>query len=97
MWDWKAGFHFIKAGRPDPPGMREALFPPLNLRIQNNGAIEWDAAVGKTYQIQQAASLAPSISWQTISTQTLVLPQTASFVPDPSPSASRFFRVLWVK
>lgn len=31
MWDWKAGFHYWKedgtGGAPDPPGMREALFP----------------------------------------------------------------------
>ena len=77
--------------------MREALFPPLNLHIQNNAAIEWDGAVGKTYQVEQTASLAPPISWQAISTQTLVLPQTASYVPAPSPSASKFFRVQWVK
>jgi endoglucanase len=97
MWEWKAGFHYIKSGQPDPPGMREALFPPLNLRIQNNAAIEWDGAVGKTYQVEQTASLAPPISWQAISTQTLVLPQTASYVPAPNPSTSRFFQVQWVK
>ena len=97
MWEWKAGFHYIKSGRPDPPGMRDALFPPLNLRIQDNGAIEWDGAVGKTYQIEQAASLAQPISWQTVSTQTVVLPQIPSYAPAPSRSASQFFRVHWIK
>ena len=33
MWDWKAGFHYWKGtpqdGAPDPPGMREALFPEV--------------------------------------------------------------------
>ncbi|MEO8429428.1 MAG: glycoside hydrolase family 5 protein [Verrucomicrobiota bacterium] len=97
MWDWKAGFHYFKAGRPEPPGMRHALFPPLSLRIQLNGVVEWDGAVGKSYQVDQTASLAPPIFWQVISTQTLVLPQTPFYVPDPNPTASQFYRVRWVK
>ena len=26
MWDWKSGFHYSRDGKPDPAGMRDALF-----------------------------------------------------------------------
>jgi endoglucanase len=97
MWDWKAGFHYIKSGSPDPPGMRDALFPAVSLRIQAGGAIEWDGAVGKTYVVEQASFLAPPISWQSVSTQMLVSPQFLSYDPRTNAAASVFVRVLWIK
>jgi len=97
LWDWKAGFHYIKSGLPDPPGMRDALFPQPQLRRRDNGAIEWDTALGKTYTVEQASSLASPITWQTVSTQTLVRTNLLFYIPPPSPDAARFFRVQWVK
>ncbi len=97
MWDWKAGFHYIKSGRPDPPGMRDALFPPISLRIQVDGAIGWDGAVGKTYVVDQASSLTPPVSWQTVSTQMLVSPQTLSYDPRTNATVPGYFRVQWIK
>ena len=97
MWDWKAGFHYIKSGQPDPPGMRDAMFPRPQLRSQRNGTIEWDGAVGKTYLVEQSSSLTPSISWQAVSTQTVVAPQPLSYAIKTNEGAQVFVRVLWLK
>jgi len=97
MWDWKAGFHYIKSGRPDPPGMRDALFPTVSLQIHANGKIEWDGAVGKTYVVEQASFLTPPISWQSVSTQMLVSPQSLSYDLKTNAAAPVFIRVLWIK
>ena len=97
LWDWKAGFHYIKAGQPDPPGLRDALFPSPVLRNQSNGAIQWEGALGKVYRVEQAASLTPPILWNTVSTQTLVSPQLLSYQPQSGPETPAFFRVRWVK
>jgi endoglucanase len=78
MWDWKAGFHYIKSGQPDPPGMRAAIFPPILLRIRTSGAIEWDGAVGKNFVVEQCSSLTPPGSWQGVSTQMLTSLQSLS-------------------
>ena len=97
MWDWKAGFHYIKSGQPDPPGMRDAMFPRPQLRSLRNGTIEWDGAVGKTYLVEQSSSLAPSTSWHAVSTQMVVSPQTLSYDIKTNAAAPVFFRVQWVK
>ena len=97
MWDWKAGFHYITSGQPDPPGMRDALFPRPELRSQRSGTIEWDGAVGKTYVVELSSSLAPPISWHAVSTQTLVSPQPLSYAIQTNEAAPAFVRVLWIK
>jgi len=97
MWDWKAGFHYIKSGKPDPPGMRTALFPVPQLRSQRDGTIEWDGAVGKTYVVEQSLSLTLSNSWQAVSTQMLVSPQILSYDIKTNAAGPVFVRVQWVK
>ena len=97
LWDWKAGFHYIKNGQPDPPGMRSALFPPIELQSPSNGRIEFDAAVAKTYVVERAPSLTQPMSWRTVSTQTLLTPQFVYQDPQPTTNAAAFYRVQWVK
>jgi len=97
MWDWKAGFHYIKSGQPDPPGMRDAMFPVPQLRSQLSGTIQWDGAVGKTYLVEQSSSLTPPISWQAVSTQMLVSPQPLSYDIKTNAGGPVFVRVQWVK
>jgi endoglucanase len=97
MWDWKAGFHYIKAGQPDPPGLRDAMFPRPQLRRQKSGRLEWDGAVGKTYAVELTSSLASPLSWHTVSTQTLTSPQLLFYDPAPSPGGAGYFRVEWIK
>jgi len=97
MWDWKAGFHYIKSGQPDPPGMRDAMFPRPQLLSQRSGTIEWDGAVGKTYLVEQSSSLTPPILWNAVSTQTVVAPQPLSYAIKTNEAAPVFVRVLWIK
>ena len=96
MWDWKAGFHYIKNGQPDPPGMREAIFPPIQLRSQTGGTIEFDGAVGKIYLVEKALSLTPPVSWKPVSTQTLASPKFLFRDLDLNVDAG-YYRVRWLK
>jgi endoglucanase len=97
MWDWKAGFHYIASGRPDPPGMREAMFPPLNLVTRSKGAIEFEAAVGKNFVIEKSLSLSPSPSWIPLATQTLVTPLFQFNDPTANGDEGAYYRVQWLK
>src|SRR5207302_6791217 len=97
MWDWKAGFHYIKNGQPDPPGMREALFPAFEVESPAPGTLEFDAAKGKTFLVQKAPSLTLPISWQPISTQTLVSPKFLYSDPQADGDSAGFYRVQWIK
>jgi endoglucanase len=97
MWDWKAGFHYIKNGRPDPPGLREALFPSFELEIRSKGTIEFDAAKGKTFLVEKASSLALPVLWQPLSTQTLVSPKFLFNDPQAVGDSVGFYRVQWLK
>lgn len=96
MWDWKAGFHYFQSGRPSPPGLRDALFPSVTLRLVGSDIIEFDAAVGKKFVLEKTSSL-ETRNWQTIETQTLLTPK-ATFT-DPLWGAGRgnFYRVRWEK
>lgn len=97
MWDWKSGFHYIKNSRPDPLGMREAMFPPIELRIQSTGGFEFEGAIGKTYIVEKAASLVPPASWQPVSTQTLASPNFVFSDAEIKANGEGFYRVQWVK
>jgi len=97
MWDWKAGFHYIQSGQPDPPGMRDAMFPVPQLRSLRSGTIQWDGAVGKTYLVEESSSLAPPISWRPVSTQMLVSPQPLSYAITTNAAGPVFVRVQWIK
>jgi endoglucanase len=97
MWDWKAGFHYIKLGQPDPPGMRDALFPVPQLRSQRSGTIQWDGALSKTYRVELSTSLTPPISWQSVSTQTVVSLLPLSYDIQTNAAGPVFVRVQWVK
>ena len=97
MWDWKAGFHYIKNGQPDPPDLREAMFPSAVLRISGKGTIEFAAAKGKTYAVEKALSLTEPISWQLISTQTLTSPSFIFQDPETDRQSGAYYRVRWVK
>jgi endoglucanase len=97
MWDWKAGFHYQKNGLPDPPGMREAIFPPIELRSTGAGVIETIAARGKTFVVERASTLVPPLSWQPLSTQTLATPNFTFADPNATGAAAGFYRVRWVK
>jgi endoglucanase len=95
MWDWKAGFHYMKNGRPDPPGMREAMFPPMELSVSASGAIEFDGAIAKTYIVQRRDSLTPPAVWQNVATQILSAPKF-QHTPEAAERGG-FYRVQWVK
>jgi len=97
MWDWKSGFHYIKDGRPDPPELREAMFPPIKLRVPASGTLEFDGAVGKTYVVERTASLSGPINWTAISTQTLTTPQMAFADPEAAQLSGAYYRVKWLK
>lgn len=96
MWDWKAGFHYSKNGRPDPAGIREAIFPPIELAASIDNGISFPAAIGKTYRVQRASSLQEPVTWETIATETLTTP--GFFYSDASlTNSGGFFRVEWIK
>jgi endoglucanase len=97
IWDWKAGFHYIKNNQPDPPGMREALFPPPRLRSRDRGLVEFDGAIGKTCVVERAWSLLPPIPWQAVSTQVLATPVFSFMDSGAGTTGSAFYRVQWVK
>lgn len=96
MWDWKAGFHYIQNGQPNPAGLREALFPPLTIATPAGGTLEFDAAKGKTFVVEKTLSLLPP-AWQSISTQTLLAPKLVFTDPKASAEGAGFYRVRWVK
>jgi endoglucanase len=96
MWDWKAGFHYEVNGSPDPPGIREAMFPPVKLLTSATGAIYFPAAIGKTFVMQQTASLLPPVAWQSVLTQTMVTPQF-TFPVSATAAPTAYYRVEWVK
>jgi len=97
MWDWKAGFHYIKNSQPDPPGMRDAIFPPIELWSSSSGSIQFDAAMGKTYVVEKASSLTPPLSWRALSTQTLASPHFLYQDPELATNAAAFYQVQWIK
>ncbi len=97
MWDWKAGFHYIRNGRPDPPEMRESIFPPIQLRVNDSGTIEFNSAIGKTFVIQRTESLVAPVSWQNVATQTLSTPNFSHSLDKTRSDAGGFYQVLWVK
>ncbi|MCU0783888.1 MAG: glycoside hydrolase family 5 protein [Verrucomicrobia bacterium] len=101
MWDWKAGFHYWKqtgnTGQPDPPALRDAIFPRPKLRSPAAGVIETDSAVGKTLIVQRAQSLAPLPSWQSVKTQTLLTPQWLYADPQATSLSNGFYRLEWLK
>ena len=97
IWDWKAGFHYLSNGLPDPPGIREALFPSPLLQSRAEGVIELVGSVGKVYTLERAFSLIPPIPWQTISTQTFVAPEFRFVDPGTNLNPAAFYRVNWVR
>jgi endoglucanase len=97
MWDWKAGFHYQLNGRPDPPGIREALFPSPTLRSLGPYTFECDGALAKCYVIHRAPALDLPILWQAIATQHLAQPKLSFTDGDPTPLRAAFYRVEWVK
>ena len=97
MWDWKAGFHYIKNGRPDPLEIRETMFPPIELKLSDSATIEFKSAVGKTFVIQRTDSLLTPVSWQNVATQTLSTPSFSHFGDTTKSDAGGFYQVLWVK
>ncbi len=96
MWDWKAGFHYIQSGQPEPTGMRTAIFQPLFLKSASPGLLQADSSIGKNLVIQRSTSLTEPVLWQNISTQMLVTPNL--IFQDPSPkTGSSIYRILWLK
>ena len=97
IWDWKAGFHYLKNGVADPPGLREALFPPPVLQSRTAGVVQFDAAIGKTYLVERALVLSPPVSWRPVSTQSLAAPKFSFTNGDTSEHPAAFYRVNWIK
>jgi endoglucanase len=97
IWDWKAEFHYFKNNQPDPPGMREALFPPPRLRSPDRGLIEFDGAIGKTCVVERTWSLLPPVPWQAVSTQVLAAPVFSYKDSGAGTTGAAFYRVRWLK
>jgi hypothetical protein len=97
IWDWKAGFHYWKEGAPDPPGLREALFPAPVLRATGKGKLEFEAALGKRLVVERTLQLTPPLNWQPISTQVLSTPAFSFTDPDAERNPSALYRVRWDK
>jgi len=96
MWDWKAGFHYLKNGIPDPPGMREAIFPPPVLTITDGATIRAEGSLGKTFILQQADPVFAPLQWQGVSTQSLTTNLFMYPIPTNSQTAD-LYRILWQK
>ncbi|HYE30660.1 MAG TPA: glycoside hydrolase family 5 protein [Methylomirabilota bacterium] len=97
IWDWKAGFHYIKNGQPDPIQLREALFPKGKLRTSARGKIEMNSAIGKTHVIHRSFALGNPAGWRPVSTQTLSSPQLIFEDAEVSESGKAFYRSEWIK
>ena len=97
MWDWKAGFHYIKNGRPEPLGMRAAMFPAPILSSSSLGAFDIQGAVGKVYRVNRTLSLTPPLVWTAIATQTLSLPTMTFSDPDATNQPGGYYQVEWLK
>jgi endoglucanase len=98
MWDWKAGFHYILNGRPDPAGMREAIFPPLALTLSTPGTVQLTAAVGKTIVLEKAVDFpGSSQGWVAVSTQVLAAAKSTLIDGEANTQAAGFYRVKWIK
>jgi hypothetical protein len=97
IWDWKAGFHYLENGIPNPPGLREALFPPPVLRSRSAGEVQFDAAIGKTYVVERTLDLLPPVTWLPVSTQYLATPKFSFTDGEGSQHSRAFYRVKWVK
>lgn len=97
MWDWKAEFRYLKNNQPDPPGLREAMFPPPRLRSAAKGLIEFDAATGKTCVLERAWSLRTPVPWEAVSTQVLAAPVFSFTDSEAGTAGAGFYRVRWVK
>lgn len=97
MWDWKAGFHYIKNGRPEPAGMRDAMFPPPVLNSPALGSFEIQGAAGKSYRVSRTPSLSAPIDWTAIATQMLTAPVMIFNDVDATNQAGGYYRVEWLK
>ena len=100
MWDWKAGFHYwveqSGSGAPDPPGMRNAMFPAPRLNASTNGAVILNGAVSKTYIFEKTLSLTSAV-WSAASTQ-VCNDVTLEFTdPDRGSASNTFYRAQWIK
>lgn len=97
MWDWKAGFHYMRLGVPHPPGMREAVFPPIRLLSVTPARFEFDGAVAKTYVVERALAVEPASGWIPVLTQTLAAPKFEFADPAGAGSGAAYYRVGWIK
>lgn len=97
MWDWKAGFHYIKDGAPDPPGMRAAMFPPLRLSSDGPGSITVRAAAGKTLTVLRSDPNGPTFDWRPIATRTLNSPLLEFLDSEAAARSGGLYRVQWQK
>jgi endoglucanase len=96
-WDWKSGFNYINrlTYQPDPPGMKDAMFPPIQLRATRQGTIESDAAAGKNFVVERRLTLSPTNGWQPVATQTLASPKFLYQDPGTNQNKTGFYRVKW--
>lgn len=97
MWDWKAGFHYILNGQPHPPGMREAIFPPINLKSPSRGLLQFETAIGKRYRFERALNLSPPLEWEAIHTEQALTSPFEFLDPASTNVPAGFYRVHWIK
>jgi len=97
MWDWKAGFYYWNDATSQPAtGLRNAMFPAVQLLSLGPGRFSFSSAIGKTYRIDIAGSLVPPVTWGPIATQTLTAPSW-TFTDPAAIGSNRFYRAVWVK
>jgi endoglucanase len=100
MWDWKAGFHYWVeedgSGAPDPPGMRESMFPPPELSASARGGTIVNGAIAKTYVFEKTHSLTSGV-WSAASTQVCNSVSLEFTDPDAASSTNTFYRAQWIK
>ncbi len=98
MWDWKSGFHYIKNGQPDPPAMRSAMFPKLELETPAPGWLEFPTAKGKSYAIERLVPRngSPSV-WERVDLRTATSSHFEFQDSEAPLFDSAFYRVEWIK
>jgi hypothetical protein len=97
IWDWKAGFRYWHNDGPEPSGLREALFPPPDLRSPARGVVEFASGLGKQFVMERSTRFTSPLEWQPIATVTSTSPRVIFLDPEVDQHPAALYRVVWLK